>query len=312
MLTNVQDKSQHLAASSEQLAASAEENSRATEQISTEMYALANGVELQRDRINQGNLVSKKMIESVDAVSARTQQVQTTVLSVKEAVEKGNNAVQKTIEQMNNIQTTVLDLSNGVKELGRNSKDVSKIVEAIKGIANQTNLLALNASIEAARAGEHGRGFAVVADQVRKLAEQSAASTTDIQGILDNIQKGTAKTVSNMGQSKSQVQVGIEVVQVAESAFVEMNLYMDSVHTEVKEVNEHTALMASGTEEFNKTFNTIMTISEMAASSTEAISASTEEQLASTQEIAASAYMLTTFAEELGELVQQFELNDKY
>ena len=135
------------------------------------------------------------------------------------------------------------------------STQVASVMEVIRGIAEQTNLLALNAAIEAARAGEQGRGFAVVADEVRSLAQRTQNSTSEIQGIIENLTSGTQKVVSAVG-------VGLENSEVC------VNTAMDANET-LKHVVEYAATI-------NKMSNQIATAVEEQSQVTQEIAKSTQ------------------------------------
>ncbi len=110
--------------------------------------------------------------------------------------EEGRGAVSDSVEAMDQIHHVVNEISSSSAGLGDKIAQVGQILSLIDELSEQTNLLALNAAIEAARAGEHGRGFAVVAAEVRKLAERAQDSTSQIQGIVTEIQAHTRTTVS--------------------------------------------------------------------------------------------------------------------
>jgi hypothetical protein len=98
------------------------------------------------------------------------------------------SSVHRVSENVQNMSSKSQEIAKTVEDLNLRAAQIGGIVGLIKDIASQTNLLALNAAIEAARAGEQGRGFAVVADEVRKLAERTTGSTSEIYGLVNAIQ----------------------------------------------------------------------------------------------------------------------------
>ena len=132
-----------------------------------------------------------------------------------EAMGNTENSIGIVSKETANAEASLRNMHERVVHLQRDTANINNLVEAVNDIANQTNLLALNASIEAARAGEQGRGFAVVAEEVRKLAEQSKASVSEISEHLSNIKNTSSEITDEFSQMDSAFQNNADAVKEA-------------------------------------------------------------------------------------------------
>lgn len=167
----------------------------------------------QTDATQQTSAAIQELTVSIHEISEHAQETAAIADRASERSQAGQHlAVHATVE-MQGAVSAIQRSARAVAELEARSQEVGRVVAVISDIADQTNLLALNAAIEAARAGEQGRGFAVVADEVRKLADRTSQSTDAIGGTIAAIQAEIKSVVLDIGQSRQQVDQGVEVVE---------------------------------------------------------------------------------------------------
>jgi methyl-accepting chemotaxis protein len=308
LIQNVETSAEQVAASSEELTASSQQTSAATEQVSVAIQEVASSAEKQTAVIDQNAASLDEIVQGVYTIAQRTETVsQLSNYTTSEAVE-GGKAVRETVEQMESISQSV-ELSNTtIRTLFQRSKEVGTILEVISGIAAQTNLLALNAAIEAARAGEHGKGFSVVAAEVRKLAEQSQVSASQISELIQAIQQDIQESVHTMEQVTNKVDEGLTISQTAIQKFEQILSSMNETAPQVEEVAAIAQQISAAVEEVARTAGEMVILAKGNAATSEEVAASTEEQLASMEEIAVSAQSLSQMAEQLTALISKFNL----
>jgi methyl-accepting chemotaxis protein WspA len=136
--------------------------------------------------------------------------------------------------------------------LSEKAANISQVVITISKVADQTNLLSLNAAIEAEKAGEYGRGFAVVATEIRRLADQTAVATYDIEQMVREIQSAVAAGVMGMDKFSEEVRRGMQDVQQVGVQLTQVIQQVQALAPRVESVNEGMQAQASGAEQITQ------------------------------------------------------------
>ncbi|KYG28111.1 methyl-accepting chemotaxis protein [Alkalihalobacillus trypoxylicola] len=311
LITESVNVSGNVAASSQQLSASSEETSAATNQIAEIVQSLSQNAE-KSATLSQNSLESsEQMVLSVEHITKATHSVQHTSKEMENRSNDGREMIHKTIEQMNTIDTTVESTTKTMEELEKQAEKIGTILDMITSISEQTNLLSLNAAIEAARAGESGKGFAVVANEVRKLAEQSKQSVTEIDDLLSGIQNKTTEAVRQMQQGQEEVTKGTELMRDVDHSFGEISLSISQVNKEVETVVASSDKITTQTKHLQNQMISLKNSAKVTLEETEDAVANTEEQLSAMEEVAASAQILSDLAINLNEEISIFKVTKK-
>ena len=178
-------------------------------------------------------------VESVAVQSSSASQSSEVMLNESK---RGVDIVKDTNMSIEEVARTIDLTAASLLELGQRSESIGMIVAVIRDVADQTNLLALNAAIEAARAGEQGRGFAVVADEVRKLAERTTKSTSEIYSMVKDIQHEVKRSVEAIHLGQAAVHTSVDDCKQAVEA-------LERILNEVHRMNDYITQIASAAEE---------------------------------------------------------------
>ena len=270
-----------LSTASDQLLSASDEVARRSQQQSESASSMAAAVE--------------EMTVSISQVAENAREAHSISVQAGDLSGTGALVIQNAASEMNKISEAVLSSSAIIENLGRQSDQITSIVKTIREIADQTNLLALNAAIEAARAGEQGRGFAVVADEVRKLAERTSLSTSEITGMVETIQKGTRDAVGSMHAGVKQAGKGVELAGQAGTSITEIREGALRVMQVVNNISDSIREQGVASNDIAKSIENIAQMSEESASAVRqtADAARHLQQLSSTLHASVSRFKLT-------------------
>lgn len=308
MIGSLQTVSHHVASSSEELAQSALEVKTGSAQIALTMQELAEGSESQASNASDLAVMMDSFIVNVNEATKEGVELQSHSKNVQQLTTAGQSLMSSSTDQMHAIDRIVQESVIKVEGLSEQSKEITRLVSVIDGIANQTNLLALNAAIEAARAGEHGKGFAVVADEVRKLAEQVSYSVVDISNIVSGIQSETLNVTSSLQAGYEEVKRGTAQITYTGETFESIAGAVNSMFANIETISNNLQGIAQTSININRAIDEVAAISEQSAAGVQQTTATIEETASTMDEVARSTDMLAELAEQMNEQVRQFKL----
>lgn len=283
----VREQTGHVASTMQEIAAGSEEQAGSSGEVAKAILDLDNLIE-QANRGSQDLEASSKL--------------------VLKATENGSAQMNESVAQIRLITAIVSDSLTHVNDLESRTSEISKLIDIIKSIAEQTNLLALNAAIESARAGEAGRGFAVVAEEVRKLAEQTTGSVTEITTIVGNIQQESRLVSHTLEGAYQQVEAGTSLISDTGAAFESIASEINKMAVRIETVAMSLGDIQRSNEQVKASIQQVAAIAEETSAGIEETAAATEKQNTSMTGIANSTEALSSLVQNLRDLVGRFRL----
>jgi len=234
------------------------------EQTKSSMHNQFEAVQTIHETIQQMARAIVQIAEQLEEVKGQTEHAYAEGQQAQQSTETSARAIRNLAENIENTAKLVRDVE-------KESEQITSVLEIIRDISEQTNLLALNAAIEAARAGEHGRGFAVVADEVRSLAVRTQQSTEEIQKIIESLTTQTNRASQAMHEAQN---AALNSVQQMDNILNALAAILTAMKATVQANEESVRLgkvQADKAEEARTSADTMQKLAETAQQSTESV-----------------------------------------
>lgn len=307
LIKSVNESSNTVLETSSNLSIMSEETSTSISEVARAITDVSSGAIEQANSAQDGATSIIELSDNLNLLNKATEAIGLVYENTNNLSSKGLKMVGTLIEKSNDTKVSTTKVSDLVREMEESIGKINAVSDTISQITEQTNLLSLNASIEAARAGEAGRGFAVVAEEIRKLAEQSKDSTTEIKKIVDDIKVKTKVAVVAIKDTGTIVEEQEVVVDQAKSVFNDIMSGVDDLISKVSEIRDYIVVIDEKKENVVTQIESISSISQETAASSEEVTASTEEVISISEELTVHANELQQMSENLKVMINTFK-----
>ncbi len=308
VLLNIVASSDTLVSSSNSLSSVSVETAKSIDEVSRAVNDIASNATNQALSSEEGY---NKVIELQTFIGENSGRIDELITASKEMnlfVTEGKMTIDEVVSKSDETNKSIIEIQEKLEVTSKSSEKISEASGVIASIAQQTNLLALNAAIEAARAGEHGRGFAVVAEEIKKLAEQSALSTQEIDEVVKTLLTNLRETVSVMDSVIKNTEEQRGSIDQSMEKYNNIEQGIEKMHESISYLTSSNDNIVTNSTHLQEVISKITHIAEDNAANTEEVSAATEEQNASIQEVSESSKGLAELATDLKDIVHTFKL----
>lgn len=276
--------------------------------IGTSTVGLSDLIHFVKSKSHENYEAAQEMNHSISEMAAGMQTQTDSILEITKALENSNQMVHETSELVNKLHLDAIDaqevtnngevlvteLKDGLEISFHNMEDVNKqtttlstlveetsnFAQAIEGIADQTNLLALNASIEAARAGDAGKGFAVVAEEVRKLAEISRKTATQISDNLHHVMSGTNAVTETVSLTGTKINHNLQLAIDTQQAFAQIQATFRQLKDDISKYDALTKSVLGSSRSIEESIGEFSSVIEQASATLQELSSAIGVQTA--------------------------------
>ncbi|MGI4885740.1 MAG: methyl-accepting chemotaxis protein, partial [Janthinobacterium lividum] len=310
LLSEINDSAQVVGTSSEEMVEKGQAMSSVTANVALAMQQMAEGAQNQALKTDQAFKLIEEIMQATKETADKADVVNKSAIMGEQTSQLGLKTVAEVVKNMEEISSAASQTSRTIEVLSTRSQEISKSLSVITDIASQTNLLALNAAIEAARAGEAGRGFAVVAEEIRKLAESSRKSASEINTLVDDVKKDTTTAATAISTMEGRVLKGKNATFEASAAFKNIATSSGETLRTSRDILTATEVQRTSIGDVVKYVEEVVAIAEQTATGTQQVAGTAQQLSTSMQELTTSSQRLTDIADDLQLGLSAFQLGD--